>query len=103
MKIVINNIIPFKGYKCINLFGILFARHELNEVDINHEKIHTAQMKELLFIFFYLWYGFEWIVKLIAYRNSKKAYRDISFEKEAYANEYNLNYLNNREHYAQWQ
>lgn len=26
MKIVRNNIIPFKGYKAVNLFGILFVR-----------------------------------------------------------------------------
>jgi len=26
MKIIYNNIIPFKGYKGINLFGVLFVR-----------------------------------------------------------------------------
>jgi hypothetical protein len=26
MKIIYNKIIPFPGYKAINLFGILFAR-----------------------------------------------------------------------------
>lgn len=26
MKIIYNDIIPFKGYKAINLFGIVFAR-----------------------------------------------------------------------------
>lgn len=40
--IIKNNIIPFKGYKAINLFGIIFTRKDLNEIDINHEKIHTA-------------------------------------------------------------
>ena len=28
MKIIYNNIIPFKGFKCINLFGVLFARKD---------------------------------------------------------------------------
>ena len=26
MKVIYNNIIPFKGFKCINLFGVLFVR-----------------------------------------------------------------------------
>lgn len=28
MKIIYNDIIPFQGFKAINLFGILFARKE---------------------------------------------------------------------------
>ena len=53
MKIVRNNIIPFKGYKAVNLFGILFVRDDavIGSVDINHESIHTAQMKEMLYVF----------------------------------------------------
>lgn len=44
MKIIYNNIIPFKSYKCINLFGILFARKgvRIDDRTINHESIHTA-------------------------------------------------------------
>ena len=100
MKIIINNILPTKGFKCINLFGILFCRKQLNKIDINHETIHTKQMQELLYIFFYLWYVIEYLVKLIIYRNTKLAYRNISFEREAYQNQYNLDYLNNRKHYS---
>ena len=100
MKIIINNILPPKGFKCINLFGILFCRRQLNKIDINHETIHTKQMQELLYIFFYLWYVIEYLVKLTIYRNTKLAYRNISFEREAYQNQYNLDYLNNRKHYS---
>ena len=100
MKIIINNILPPKGFKCINLFGILFCRKQLKKIDINHETIHTKQMQELLYIFFYLWYVIEYLVKLIIYRNTKLAYRNISFEREAYQNQYNLDYLNNRKHYS---
>ena len=100
MKIIINNILPPKGFKCINLFGILFCRRQLNEIDINHETIHTKQMQELLYIFFYLWYVIEYLVKLIIYRNTKLAYRNISFEREAYSNQSNLSYLNRRKHYS---
>ena len=29
MKVIYNNIIPFKGYKAINLFGLVFVRERL--------------------------------------------------------------------------
>lgn len=100
MKIIYNNIIPFKGYLAINLFGILFVRedyeHTLSSVDINHERIHTAQMKELLYIFFYIWYFIEWLILLLKYKDTSKAYKNIRFEKEAYANEEDLSYLYHR-------
>ena len=102
-KIIYNNIIPFKGFKALNFFGIIFARQQLNEIDINHEQIHTAQMKELLYVFFYIIYLIEWLFKLIYYGfNNKKAYRTISFEKEAYAHQEDMDYLNKRCSFAQW-
>lgn len=99
MKVIYNNIIPFPGYKAINLFGILFARKgsNIDNVTINHESIHTEQMKEMLYIFFYIWYIIEWIIRLFKKGN---AYRNISFEQEAYDNENNLDYLKTRKHYG---
>ena len=96
MKIIINNILPPKDFKCINLFGILFCRKQLNKIDINHEAIHTKQMQEMLYIPFYIWYIIEYLIKLF----KGNAYRNLSFEREAYNNQYNLNYLNNRKHYS---
>ncbi|WP_296260782.1 hypothetical protein [uncultured Phocaeicola sp.] len=102
MEIVRNNIIPFKGYKAVNLFGILFVRGDavMASVDINHESIHTAQMKEMLYVFFYLWYVIEWLVRLVQYRNAHTAYRNIGFEREAYMNQGNMGYLQGRGRYA---
>lgn len=108
MNIIPNKIIPFNGFLAINLFGNLFVREEYwssmsddrKEVTINHESIHTAQMKELLYIFFYIIYGLEWFVRLFI--NGGNAYRNISFEKEAYDHEKDFDYLNNRKHFAQW-
>lgn len=102
MKVIYNKYIPSKGYAAINLFGLVFARKEfkpLSKVTENHEAIHTAQMRELLFIFFYLWYGIEWIVRLFQYRDRKEAYLNISFEREAYKNQSDLGYLKVRKHY----
>ena len=98
MKIIRNNIIPFKGFKAINFFGILFVRKgaKMSEEDINHESIHSEQMKEMLYVFFYVWYVLEWIFYLIKYRDTNAAYRNISFEKEAYGHMYDKSYLKNR-------
>lgn len=102
MKVIYNKIIPFKGFIAINLFGVIFARKELNTVTINHEKIHTAQMKELGYILFYIIYLFEFIIGILKYGNNYEAYMGISFEKEAYKYQYDSNYLNTRKHYSQW-
>lgn len=100
MKIIRNKIIPIKGFRAINLFGILFVRGnaEINDVVLNHERIHTAQMKEMLYIPFYVWYVIEWLIRLIIDR--KTAYRSISFEKEAYQNQHNLSYLMDRKRFS---
>lgn len=102
MKVIYNKYLPIKGYVAINLFGLVFAHKEfkpLSRVTENHEGIHTAQMKELLFVFFYLWYGIEWVIRLIQYRETKKAYLNISFEREAYKNQKDLGYLKVRKKY----
>lgn len=102
MRIIYNKIIPFKGFLAINLFGILFVRKgkNLSEVAMNHETIHTKQMYELVFIFFYLWYGIEWIARLFQYGYCHRAYRNISFEREAYDNENNQEYCQKRKLYS---
>lgn len=105
MKVIYNNIIPFKGFDAINLFGVVFARNEykdLNKIVLNHEAIHTAQMKELLYIPFYILYGIEYLINLIKYRDGDKAYKNISFEREAYRNERQLDYLKERRHFSQY-
>ena len=45
-----------KSFIAINLFGIIVTCEELSKVELNHELIHTAQARELLYIPFYLWY-----------------------------------------------
>lgn len=97
MCIVKNNILPLKGFKAINICGIIFVRKnvQLKAVDLNHEKIHSKQIFEMLIIFFYLWYLFEWLFRFLFTKDrfSIKAYKHISFEKEAYYNQDDLNYI----------
>ena len=101
MKIIYNNLIPFKGFVAMNLFGILFARNEyrnkISDRTINHESIHTAQIKEMGYIFFYIWYLVEWLIRLVI---NSDAYRNISFEQEAFINDDNLDYLKTRKRFS---
>lgn len=103
MKIIYNKIFPFRRFVAINIFGVLFARKEykpLSSIDMHHEKIHTAQMKETLYIGFYLLYLIEWMILFFKYKNTDKAYYNIRFEKEAYHNEYDLGYSKRRKLYS---
>lgn len=101
MKIIHTKYFPFGRYSTINLFGFLFTKkNNLSDVDINHESIHTEQMKEMLYIFFYIWYGIEYIAIRLLHNSQHGAYRDVSFEEEAYINERDLSYIKNRKHYS---
>ena len=103
-KIIYNKHFPFGKYLAINLFGMIFVkgREKLSRQNLNHELIHTRQQIEMLWVFFYLWYGIEWFVKLFKYRSSFKAYLNLSFEREAYANEKDLLYRRHRRPFAWW-
>ncbi len=102
MIFISKHIVP-KGYEGITLYPFIFLKNkELkeNEILVNHEKIHLRQQRELFVIFFYLFYAFEWMIKLVKYRNAYLAYLNLSFEREAYQNESNLNYLRSRKLYS---
>lgn len=90
-----------KGY-CLNLFGMLLTRDKswIDRDVINHERIHNAQQRELLYVPFYILYIIEWLIRLLQYRNWNKAYMNISFEREAYANGHNHSYLHSRRYYS---
>lgn len=100
--IVVTRLMP-KGI-CLNLFGIYFTRDKswIDSHVVNHERIHDAQQRELLYVPFYLLYVIEWLVRLAQYRSRKLAYRNISFEREAYAHGHDLSYLSRRRHFANY-
>lgn len=97
--ILISKYIVPKGYTGITIFPFVFLKSKQlkeNHILINHEKIHLRQQLELLVIPFYIFYATEFLVRLIQYKNWRKGYLNISFEREAYLNESDLEYLNNR-------
>ena len=102
MKIIRCSWFPPKKYTAIMLVWWLIVKDGVQVTSrlINHEEIHSRQQKEMLIFFFFLWYGLEFLFRLAQYRDWDKAYRNISFELEAYANQYNIAYLNDRKHFA---
>lgn len=111
MKVLYSKYLPPKGFSAINLFGFFIIRKDHKELIekypsirtqlLNHESIHTAQMKEMLYIFFYLWYGVEWLIRWVGCGfKAKKAYRSILFEKEAYKYEKDIEYLQRRKSFS---
>ena len=101
MKIIRNRFIPLKRFDAMNLFGVLFCHRDthLTPQLINHERIHTHQMLEMLVVGFYLLYVTEWVIRLFMRGN---AYFNISFEREAYRHMHDLEYLKKRKHFAWW-
>ncbi|MEA4996139.1 MAG: hypothetical protein VB079_06555 [Petrimonas sp.] len=102
MRIIRTKFLRVIGKKYLNLFGVLLTapKAKVTGGDLNHEKIHTEQMKELLYILFYVWYVIEWLIRLVMLHNAHEAYRNISFEREAYSHEKDQDYLRKRERFA---
>lgn len=93
----------FVPYSAMALFPFILVKHESmkrNKALINHELIHIRQQLELLVIPFYVLYFLNYILNLFIYRNHYKAYRQIVFEREAYAMDGDLHYLKRRELWA---
>ena len=126
-KIFYNNIIPFQGFKAITIWPLVFARKKfrpLDDVTINHEGIHLIQQLEIIILSllviaivvlslhisllwlllslasYYILYCLEYVIRLCAYGRGHEAYRNISFEQEAFLNEKDFNYLIERKAFA---
>nr|WP_296149792.1 hypothetical protein [uncultured Flavobacterium sp.] len=102
MFLIVSKYLIPKGFRGLTIFPFVIIRDFLdseNKVLLNHEKIHIRQQLELLILPFFVLYFLEYLFRLIQYKNKNEAYRNISFEREAYANELNLNYLKNRKYW----
>ena len=60
---------------CLNLFGMFLTQDKswIDKYVVNHELIHSAQQKELLWIPFYIIYLIEWVIRFCQYGNWHKA------------------------------
>jgi hypothetical protein len=89
--------VPTLGADGMALFPFILVRHpDPGPTLINHERIHLRQQAEMGIVPFYLWYIVEYGIRRFQYRDHYTAYRNISFEREAFANDTNLMYLKTR-------
>lgn len=100
MRIIRNKWFPFGKFYAINIFGVVFAKERLNAVERNHEFIHTLQQRELLYVGFFILYFLEWLLRFAQHRNAMKAYYALSFEREAYAHQADVDYKKYRRRYS---
>ena len=99
MFVIVSRYLIPKGFRGITLFPFVIVSEshlKQNLVMLNHERIHIRQQLELLILPFFIWYGIEFLIKWIIYKDRNIAYKNISFERESYANEKDLNYLKQR-------
>ena len=105
MKVIYSNFIPFKGFVAMTIYPFIFVRKEYKDVFTKevelHEAVHGVQQLETFWFGFFLWYIIEWLIRVLfsKYSFSHKAYRNISFEREAYSHQTEENYIENRKHY----
>ena len=125
MKIISNKLIPFKGFGAMNILGMVFTRYkaeELSEHTKRHEQIHTMQQYEIMLasalislVLCNIWaswwyllvtialpialYVLVWLIELVLPPYTS-AYKDSPFEREAFANDEDVNYLVTRPLFA---
>lgn len=102
MIVVFKYLIP-KSFSGLTIFPFIFLKDKqlLNDsILLNHEKIHLKQQIELLWIVFFIWYITAYLLGLLKFQNHYKAYKNIFFEKEAYSNQKNTQYLIYRKPYS---
>lgn len=121
MFVIYNKFFPFGGFKMCNILTCLFTKsRNISQTDLNHEKIHSCQMIETAILItlligivmwltncslwwsllgilsFYAIYGLETLIIWFFHTTFHGAYRDVSFEEEAYNHDHDLNYIQNR-------
>ena len=99
MILIVSKYLIPKGFRGLTVFPFVVVR-DRNAQDylvlMNHERIHLRQQLELLVLPFFVIYGLDYLVKLLRYRDKDVAYRNVVFEREAYQNENDLEYLKSR-------
>ncbi len=101
--ILISKYLVPNGYLGITVFPFVFLKYRSSKKDnvlVNHERIHLKQQLEMLIIPFFIWYFIEFIIRLLQYKKWCLAYQNISFEREAYTNEKDLDYLKSRSFFS---
>lgn len=103
MILIVSKYLIPKGYRGLTIFPFVIIKYpnsKDNKVLLNHENIHIRQQLELFILPFYIWYFVDFGFQYFKYRDKQMAYRNIIFEREAYSNENDLEYLKSRSFWA---
>ena len=121
---IVNSLFPIEDYIAMTVWPFIFIQKKnerlYDEVADNHEHIHGRQQIEMLVvgiilaiglwfvigwwslfalpIFFYE-YGIEYLLRSI-FGKARNPYRALLVEREAYANQYDMDYLKHRKPFA---
>jgi len=105
MKKIYTKHIPTKGFTAMTIWPFILVRRECKNIFTakveRHETTHALQQAECAFLFFFILYGLEWLIKLFFCKFDRdRAYMSISFEQEAYEHQDEVFYNDVRKHYA---
>lgn len=95
-KVIETRLIPRSwSFAAITLFGLVFTpdKRRVDPRVRNHELIHCQQQLEWLYVPFVILYVMWYLSRK---RDCDKAYRAISFEREAYDHEIDVDYIHTR-------
>ena len=90
-------------FPALCIWPFVFIKPETTMTTANilkHEKIHARQQLEMGWIFFFLWYLIEFLIRFTIHRNFMRAYHNLSHEREAYEHDQDAEYLEKRKSYA---
>jgi hypothetical protein len=103
MKIFYNSFIPkilqVDGVTIGKYIFVSYAKESVSEVLINHETIHYFQIKKDGILKFYCKYFKEYFSNRLKGMSHYKAYVNISYEKEAYQNQWPTQFKKIRKSY----
>lgn len=96
-------VVPSLQVNGMALFPFVLVQKEASKYDeviVRHEKIHLKQQLEMLVLPFYFFYLINYLVNRLRSYDHDKAYRNIVFEQEAYANDASEDYLKKRKPFS---
>ena len=99
VPVVLSKLAPIE-IGAITIGPLVFSRGEMSDITKNHEAIHWQQYIETGIIGFIILYYTFYLMNYIRYRDGKIAYYMIPFEKEAYDNDENFDYLEKRQRWT---
>ena len=105
LKKIYTKFFPTKGYTALTICPFVFvrkdSRHLITSNVERHETTHAMQQLETLYVFFFIIYALEWLLKLPFCKfDTTDAYFSISFEQEAYEHQAEVGYNGVRKHFA---